>query len=261
MTETKAFGKLGHDELESYISMFRVFQSIEKELLDTDKSKLISELTNPFYWSTVYEHSFIEHIAMLVSCIGYSEDLSKIARSDNPQLALLESTSNLKANNEDWNGGDGGSFEKKHLLGLVFSTIKNIESIYINGLPLNTLLKQAKNGNDLAYFKAIKVDKTIISTPSFSDRLAIATLNNETDFFNKLGNAIKYKPENRSKDHDDLRIALFMLHDCQGLDSLSLEGAYKLFCLDLKLYPSDGEDAARSLWQFIRRWKKDVLST
>lgn len=147
--------------------------------------------------------------------------------------------------------------EEKHVIGLYFSLLRSIECMNIYSKYPHELIVDIRNGNDSAIFKVVQIDRSILSAPTIADRITLAELEQDTKFFESLSKAIqRIKPRMPTEAYSKLRYALYILEQDQVLDSLSIEDKYTLFCEELGLYPIEGEDPAKSLHQFISRWKQ-----
>ena len=68
----------------------------------------------------------------------------------------------------------------------------------MNGLRHpSELLREIRDGNDEALFDFAKVDKTIIAHRYVEKRIQIAQISGDSEFFRKLGNALKWDPRKR----------------------------------------------------------------
>jgi len=104
----------------------------------------------------------------------------------------------------------------------------------------------------------VRADRGALAAPSIHDRIADAEFFGDEVFFKKLANAIA-RPEHKSKvELGLLRYALNVLRDASILDSLDEEQRYELLCIQLELYPAEGDDPAGGLNRFIRRWQKSL---
>jgi hypothetical protein len=116
------------------------------------------------------------------------------------------------------------------------------------------------DGSDDAFFKAVTIDRTVLSCPTFATRLARAEFFGEKQFFLHLRKATKGKPHDNLLVHEDLRFMLQLFHEANALNSLTLTDADMLFIKELKVYTDNGADPARSLMRFIQRWKAEKQS-
>jgi hypothetical protein len=159
----------------------------------------------------------------------------------------------------EWAGGHGGIYTEADLLGTTHAFQNSWRSMSIYGHFLNDIVKKVRNGEDEdddAFFNALRIDRTILTCPTFAARLARAEYFGEKDFMRRLHRAVKEKPHDALLVHQDLRSMLQVFEDIQILDDLSLNETDLLFIQELKLYQDAGKDPARSLMRFIQRWKE-----
>lgn len=248
---------LSVDQLRQLIASLEILSGSRaeiSELLTSHPEVLRSVLTPPFYWATFYELPFREHVVFMAHVGGILPLLLDRLHSDDPLQATLDLAH--EENVPDWDGGPDGQFELKYLFGVIYSLNYSIESMVTWGRWLNELVADVRDGNDAALFKAVQIDRTIMSCPSIADRITLADYEQDDAFFKKLRNALRGKPKKPKEEYAELRYLLYTLETTGELDELTVESAYHLFCEELRVYPIDTDDPARSLWQFIRRWKK-----
>ena len=256
MKQGKPYGKFNFDQIKQLLGALANLEQEVKSVLDafSDNPDKFSEIFTPgFYWSELYELPFLTHLAFAVKIVGIEQDFTNAAQSADPQQTLLD---RIDDDHPDWPGGADGRFEPKHLAGAVISLSYSLESLVVYSKYLNELVDDVRKGHDTALFKAVQIDRSITSCPTFADRIAQAELEQDDSFFKKLSNALKTKPNKPTEEYRELRFILQALEEADGLQALTIESAYQLLCVDLNLYPQEGEDPARSLWRFISRWKK-----
>jgi hypothetical protein len=225
----------------------KLTQDLGRIPLETAKS--------PYFWAKFYELTLTQHIVLLIYFSGLSDTVADIAQTDDPQKELLESLDNIGVQDENI---PEEFKDPTYLIGTLYSLTKSIESLSTYGFSLSALVQNFRVTRDDKYlFDAIRIDHSISACPTFADRIAIAEMGNERKFFTQLANALKKRPEKRMARYADLRYMLAALDEVNALESLGIEEAYQLFCVDLDLYPEIGKDPARSLQKFILRWKKE----
>lgn len=207
-------------------------------LLKNEPNKLKEVLGSGYYWAGIYELSFIEQIASLMALMGWQEFLKEAASSENPQLRAME----LFADGDEidqWHEHQKGAFEKRRLIWLMVVLQRNILSIMLHHRPLSAFVEQVRRGGDdadEAFFQAVRVDRSILSCPTFSDRLAYAELTQDQAFFRRLRSALKGPLKKHMEALNDLRYAIALLRE-MGFDQLSDGQLEDLFVNKLKLYP------------------------
>ena len=236
----KEYGKLTLDQFKGVVKQLPELRNNLAELpsvLRATKPEKFKEIFDKdFAWAEIYELSLVEQIAFTVIAMGELQRIIDIAASDDPQKAALEWA------NEDppeWKYIEGG-FEKKHAAGLVIALQRTILSIMIYHRPINDLVAEVragKDGADEAFFKAVRVDRSILACPTFADRLAKAEMTNDRDFFIHLRSALKGLSKKHWESYRDLRYALFILKDL-GFSQQSDAQLENLLVHQLKLYPN-----------------------
>jgi hypothetical protein len=237
----KAFGKLTLDQFRELVRTLPEIRSQIKDLPQVVRAaprKRIDEiLDKEFYWATAYELSFIESLALLFFALGRVGQLMEWATSPDPQQAALDSIRDDDI--DDWNGGEGGKFKEKHVVGLTVALQRNILSIMLYHRTLSDLVAEVRTSDEWKepFFKAVRVDRSILSCPTFSDRLARAELENDKQFFIHLKSALKGPSKKHWEAYHDLRYALCVLREL-GFDQMSDAQLEDLLVHQLKLYPN-----------------------
>lgn len=237
----KAFGKLTLDQFRELVRTLPEVRSQIKELPQIVRAaprKRIDELLDKeFYWATVYELPFLDSLTLLFFALGRVGQLMEWAASADPQQAALNSI--LADDIDDWSGGEGGNFKEKHVIGLTVALQRNILAIMLYHRTLSDLVAEVRTSPDWkeAFFKAVRVDRSILSCPSFSDRLARAELENDKQFFIHLKSALKGPSKKHWEAYRDLRYALCVLREL-GFDQMSDDQLENLLVHQLKLYPN-----------------------
>ncbi len=78
----------------------------------------------------------------------------------------------------------------KKVIGFLFSTISQIS----HQKDMRELLDNVDNGDDKSLFKAITIDKTLISSEYVKNRIIQAQVSGDKTFLNKLGKALAKRP-------------------------------------------------------------------
>lgn len=235
----KEYGKLSLDQFKRLTKELPEIRSQMQELPDlirsAPKEKITKLLDKEFYWAEIYELPFHHQIALLFFALGRASTLKKIAQSPDPQQAALEF---MNAEDEDdWNGGEGGLFEMKHVIGLTVALHRNILCIMLFHRALDKLVEEVRAGKDESFFQAVRIDRSIVACPSFADRIARAELENDKMFFLHLRSALKGPSKKHWEMYKDLRYAIYMLREL-GFDKMSDAQLEDLLVHKLKLYPN-----------------------
>ena len=234
----KEYGKLSLDQFKRITKELPEIRNQMQELPDlirsTPKQKIDELLDKEFYWAEVYELPFHYQIALLFCALGRVQQLKEIANSPDPQQAAIEMMDSDDV--DDWNGGEGGVFEKKHIIVLTVAMQRNILCIMLFHRTLDQLVDDVRKGKDTSLFQAVRVDRSIVACPTFADRIARAELENDKMFFLHLRSSLKGPSKKMWEAYKDLRYALYMLREL-GFDKMSDVQLEDLLVHKLKLYP------------------------
>lgn len=191
----KEFGKLTVDQFRELVKALPEVRSNMQEMPDlirkVPREKINALLKDDFFWSFAYEWPFLDCVALLIMAMGRVEQVKEVARSADPQQAALDLMKSDEL--DDWDGGFMKLFEMRDVIGLVTVLQKNILSIMLYHRPLSALVEEVRQNGDWqeAFFKAVRVDRSIISCPTFSARLARAELENDKQFFIRLRSSLR----------------------------------------------------------------------
>ena len=240
MTIEKEFGKLTVDQFRELVKALPEIRSNMKELPElirsTPRDKVDALLKEDFCWALAYEWPFLDSLALLILAMGRVDQLREAAHSADPQQAALDlmRTDEL----DDWDGGFMGLFDMSDVIALVTVLQRNILSIMLYHRPLSALVEEVRqDGNwQEAFFKAVRVDRSIISCPTFAVRLARAELENDKQFFLHLRSSLKGPSKKHWEAYYDLRYALCILREL-GFNQMSDAQLEDLLVDKLKLYP------------------------
>jgi hypothetical protein len=237
----KQLGKLTVPQFQRIVKRLPEIREQMKELPQLVKSwprkKAEEVFDKDFCWAAVYEFTLAEQIGLLIFALGKVQKFLEIARSPDPQEASLEWMD--VDDMDDWSGGEGGIFERKHVVGLVVALQRNILSIMLYHRSLAALVDDVRSRvsqADDSFFLAVRIDRSILACPTFADRLARAELHQDSNFFRRLRAALKGPSKKHMEALKDLRYALAILRDA-GFDALSDAQLEDLFVNKLKLYP------------------------
>lgn len=236
-----------------------------RKLAQSNREKMEKVLSADFTWAELYDLSVKELNIVCMAVMGLLDPLAQAAREGlnlNEFLVqeAIRSAEPTEEDDEDYTGGHNGLFTMEDVFAVHYANMGMLFGLFYYGQYTNDLVAMAKNGNDDAFFKAIRVDPTILTSPSFSARLARARVFGEKHFMLRLHSAMKTKPHEALLMHQDLRFMLQVFHEAKVLPDLTLSETDLLFIKELKLYSDKGSDPARSLMRFIQRWKADKPS-
>jgi len=171
----------------------------------------------------------------LFCALGRVRKLSEISKSLDPNQAAFDWIGNDDI--DDWNGGEGGIYQKKHIIGLTVALQRNILSIMLFHRTLDKMVEEVRAGKVASLFQAVRLDRSIVACPTFADRIAKAELENDKPFFIHLRSAMKGPSKKHWEAYKDLRYALYLLREL-GFNQMSDAQLEDLLVHKLKLYPN-----------------------
>lgn len=222
------------------------------ELIKSKPEKIKQALGEYCSWAPIYEKPFIEQVAYLLVLLGMHKPIHEIAKSPTPQQELLNAMKD-GGKLDQWYELNQKDIDMKHLIWLAVVLQRNILSIMLFHESLGSLVEQVKKGNMEAFFKAVSVDRSILACPTFADRLALAELRNDKDFYIHLRKALKGPSQKNMAAIGDLRYAIVLLRDA-GFDQYTDDELISLF-VNNGLYPKSAS-AAKNLRKHIQAARK-----
>lgn len=257
--DDQKYGNIPLESLKLMISMLSGFENLESNLETTIKEappeKKDELFGKNFSWVRLYRHKFYKNFLSFIVVTGLLSLFKKkvLKNTSNDYSEFFDELEQIK----EFKGGWFGLFKEKHMLERYYPILKSLESMMLYGTTINRLMARAVAGNDKAFFDAVRVDRTLISYPGMVARITRAELEDDTEFFKRLRNALEAK-KGRYIEYGVLRYILAVLHLTGQLDNLTQKEAYELLAEELRLYPQTGEEPEKSLWQFISRFKKEI---
>lgn len=237
----KEFGKLTTEQFQTLVNDLPEIRAQMNELPDLVRNipnvGLRELLDGDFVWSEVYELPFASFMALFVASLGQCKAIHDITTSTDPQQALIEWG---KTDLPDWDGGEGGAFTMSNVVGLLTALQRNVLCIMLYHRTLCDLVKSVRDKGDEAdddFFKAIKIDRSVMTCDTFARRISKAELLNDRKFFTHLHRSLKSIPKKDWESYRDLRYGFALLRDC-GFNKLSDAQLEDLFVHKLKLYPN-----------------------
>lgn len=245
---------------------------------------ILSERAHDFFapdcikpvWCHLYELPIREHALHGSVLIGGEATIRRLAGSEN-QIAEADALVKESASEIDaWNPTPEEKEELRPVLASVyalsFSLTNSVRALMTFGLYLNDLIaivQKGELGAEKALLSAVKIDPTVIGSPSAIAYISQRTLLGDTKFLGRLGAAMKGKLSDAEKSHfERVRLVLQVLHEC-GAKRLSGPDLYQLFVRELELVEgdelsnSDTGDVENNLRQFAYHFlrKKSVSQT
>ena len=220
-------------------------------LSQTPEQKFATLMGKGFNWGAVYERPFVEHLASVFAAFGRTDWLTAAAAAPDPQQHVLDAMDQADDGPEELPPG----VEKGHAVALLFSLKKSLRSIFLYQRSLSALVSDVRDtGNLDSLFKAVRVDRVVMSCPTIAEQIARAELRDDQGFFAKLRNALRGPSKKHWEGQVSLRFAFVVLREC-GVDSLSDDELEQLMVHQLKVYP-DTSTARKNLRAQYQRSRK-----
>lgn len=252
----KEYGNLSFDQFKQLVDRLPDIRNQMKELPDhlnsLPKEKIKEVLDQELYWAAFYELSFQELLALLICALGCHQELHKAAQTDDPMQAAFSMFKNAEF--ENWKGGLGGLSKMGDVVALFAALQRNILSIMLFHRTLDALVDEAREGNDDSFFNAVRIDRSIITCPTFALRVAKAEITNDKKFFIRLRSSFKKPSKKHWEAYKDLRYAFYILRE-SGFNQMSDAQLEELLVNQLKLYP-DTPSARKNLRKQFTESKK-----
>lgn len=252
----KEFGKLTHDQFATLVSRLPEVRGQMRELSELvrqKKDQLNALLGSEDYsWAEIYELPFLEQLTWLFVLLGLHIPLHEAAKSEDPQ-EVVGHWADADGPLDAWYEAQNGKVEWKHLLWLTLVLQRNILAIMLYGQSMGALVDAVRTGNDEAFFKAVRIDRTVLLSSPCADRLSKAELLNDKAFFGHLRKALKGLSKKHMVAIQDLRYSIVALREC-GFDHFTDEALERLF-IQTRLYPNS-PGALKNLRRHIQDARK-----
>ena len=228
-------------------------QTREIQELARAKPEMVKEFFgDDFAWSEIYELPYEEQIAMLLTLLDIHKPFIEASKAAQPYEATIKLSEDggeldrLFMENEE-------NIDKQYLLWMVVVLQRNVLSIMLHHQSLGALVEEVRKGNDEAFFKAVSIDRSILSCTTFANRLARAELFGDKTFFIHLRKALKGPSAKHMATIGDVRYGIVLLREA-GFDSFTDDQLIQFFVAN-RLYPNT-YNAAKNLRKHIQVAKR-----
>lgn len=133
----------------------------------------------------------------------------------------------------------------------------NLKAVSIYFQSINDLVERVRQGNDDAFFNAVRIDPSVIQAPTIARRLAFAHMGNEATFLDEYRKAVSDGPETSRLAYSDLRLVLKAVDELQGLVKLPRAEIHQAVVNDLRLYGKKDSDTFKNLFALMDSWKRE----
>lgn len=238
MSSEKQFGKLSLQQFQALVAKLPEANSQRDEmarmLREMSEEKFAAIIGVGLNWGELYEHSFVEHIAIAFIAFGRADWVLEAAQAPGPQQHVLDAL----GRDDDAPDAPAPGFEKQDLIGLVYSLQRTFLSILLFQRSLSALVQDVRENDNLdTLFNAVRVDRAAMNCTTIADRIARAQLRDDKHFFLRLRDALKGPTQKHWRSYCELRCALAALREL-GFDKLTDDQLEQLLVHDLKVYPN-----------------------
>lgn len=249
----KEYGKLTAEQFRAFVDQLPLFQDmaveLDKLMQETPSEKWKALFTNDYSWVWVYELPLTVHVAITLYAMNLSAWVTEVATAPDPQQRILDDFA--KETSSDFHP----DIEVQHGIGLVVSMVRTMQSVSLFGRSLSALIQDVREENDLdSLFKAIKVDRSIVSCPTAADCIAKAELRNDKAFFRRLSNAFKGPSQKEWAGLAGMKLSFHVLREFEQND-LSDDELEQLMVHTLDVY-KDVPGARKNLRMHYQNFRK-----
>ncbi|MEO6983493.1 MAG: hypothetical protein ABI072_10325 [Edaphobacter sp.] len=251
----KSLGKLSPEQLRRAVKLADEHPTLEgvSSLLASRPHflRIVDEAGAVFQWAWAYELSIAELIALIAWVLDEHDELVAMLQSDDPQEEMLS-----LAEREDVEVGEEPLPDWRKLLGLelLIALIKCFESYRSYSQSLCDLVAKAGQGNREALLKAVRIDPSVLASPSIAEQVSFAVFHSDKKFLKQIKGAYA-TPRRKLAMYSDLRLVEALLHEADAFSEAPSEHIYDVVVNRMGLYDHRGEDARKGLMTLFSRWR------
>jgi hypothetical protein len=260
-TKRKSLGKLSPEQLGRLLKLSHEMPSLGDLgvwLLSRPKFiRMLAESGAVFHWAWAYELSLPELIGLMVYAAGDVDDLMRIADADDPQeavLSLAESTSN-----QPDDADDTPAWHRLLVIELLVAVIKCIECYRSYSESVCDLVAKARAGDRAAILKAVRIDPSVLASPSIAEQVSLAVLESDKQFLKQVKGAYA-TPRKKLAVYTDLRFVGVLLREAEAFEHAPSEHIYDVVVNRFGLYDQRGGDARKGLLTLFKRWQESATT-
>lgn len=256
----KSLGKLSPEQLRRALKLADeqpTLQSVSSLLASGPHFRSVVEESGAvFQWAWAYELSMAELIALIAWVLDEDDELIAMLHSDDPQEQLLS-----LAEDEVVDVGSETLPDWRRLLGLelLIALIKCFESYRSYSQSLCDLVAKAGRGNREALLKAVRIDPSILASPTGAELVSLAVLNSDKRFLKQVKGAYA-TPRRKLAMYADLRLVEVLLHEAEAFSAAPSERIYDVVVNRMGLYDHRGGDARKGLLTLFKRWRESAIT-
>lgn len=210
-----------------------------------------------FSWAELYELPFPTLVFLLLAAFGLASALLP-ANSVEEVLERLRRIEEASDDPETYaHLGEPSIHLCALIFGLGFCGDFNIKAVSTYSLSINELVARVRRGNDAAFFKAVRIDPSVIQAPTMARRLAFAQMQPDRKFLSRYRSAISKGLDRRREVYADLRLMHAVVGEIQHFGKLSREEIHDAVVNDLHLYGKKDSDTFKNLFSLMDTWKHE----
>ena len=231
-----------------------MLRQMNDQLAATPVAKFDSVMPGDYgLYSCVYELPFGQHLSLVIVGMNRTDEVAAMARSPDPQEAVLELLRNRDKVDDK---PQHAAFDDEDVVTLAYSLGRTMQSMATYGQSISGLLQDVReNNNHDALFKAIRMDRAVIGSPTAMRIIARAQIRDDKGFFKKLRSALTGPTKKEWSGLDQMRYAFLVLREL-GMDHLSEAELEELMVNELQVYKSPKGDARKNLRAHYRQSRK-----
>ena len=255
----KEFGKLTADQLVTLLRWQPVLEETQHDLRQRfrENPERLENLTpDGLVWNNAYEHPIDHHLGLTAQLMGLSSRAREAALSDDPQQTVLNwiNDDTTDCSPDHAIVGERNTFG--YAVGLLWALLSSFDCAQTYGAYINDLVAIAREGGaqgDKALCCAIRVDPTVVCTPTAARRLSQAVIVGDEDLLADVQLAMKGLTGDQVAYLRKFRLAIKVLSESGGLGDSPTALARRLIELEIC---APGPSAVKNAAELIRKYSK-----
>lgn len=253
------FRKFSAENIRCLLGLLPIFEEVadecQKKLIARRDVFFASDCLSPS-WSHYYELSITEHLSCAITALDLVPEMKRIAEAPSQIEEVISVISEIENDNSEFTPDEKEKIRPivGQMLGIATSVLRSLHCLMAYGAYLNELIAVARTGGargDKAIVNAVRIDPTVLGTPTVVARLSQATLEDDKEFLHSIKRAINGSLSKQAKGNTDkIRFVLQTLRE-SGIEKFSDDELVQLFVEELNLYAAtakkDNGDTAKAI--------------
>jgi hypothetical protein len=255
LSKSKTLGRLSPDQFARTLALMDGMQSWADvfQLLGQKPrfKRLVESPRVGFSWALAYELDYTHLLAALLITIAEKSDLQALEAAEDKVEFMLS-----QAESDDAVDSPVRVKPKKALLaiGLLMALIKSAEAFGTYSVSINELVARARSGDREALLRAVRIDPSVLSSPSVAHQLALAVMRKDKRMLQGIKRAFD-GPHRGLQPYKKLRYSALILEEAGALSPGNREHVFRVVAEQLKLYEQSRGDPFKGLFTQFARWK------